>query len=216
MYNGTNVMDCICPACQSNLTKKNGHIHNGKQNHRCLSCGRQFVLNPTQKIIDQQTREQIKKALLERISLEGVCRVFGVSMPWLLKFIEGLIVELPQNLNAEVVTDGEIEVVLFEADEQWSFVGSKKNPQWLWLIMHKESRQVVAMEVGPRNKKTAQNLLDKLPEPLKKKLSTTLTTFLCTMKQSHRKSTGQSEKIQVRLRTLRELTAPYVSAAQGW
>jgi holo-[acyl-carrier protein] synthase len=43
-------------------------------------------------------------------------------MPWLLEFIDGLIGELPENLNAEVVTeDDEIEVVLLEADELWSY-----------------------------------------------------------------------------------------------
>jgi transposase-like protein len=33
----------LCPQCQSAKYKKNGHIHNGKQNHQCYDCGRQFV-----------------------------------------------------------------------------------------------------------------------------------------------------------------------------
>ncbi|WP_420885327.1 transposase-like zinc-binding domain-containing protein, partial [Candidatus Protochlamydia phocaeensis] len=36
-------MNLNCPSCNSECIKKNGHIHNGKQNHRCLTCGRQFV-----------------------------------------------------------------------------------------------------------------------------------------------------------------------------
>jgi len=32
-----------CPKCCSSKIKKNGHIHNGKQNHQCNDCGRQFV-----------------------------------------------------------------------------------------------------------------------------------------------------------------------------
>ena len=127
-------MECKCPSCTSALIKKNGHIHNGKQKYQCLSCKRQFVLDPAQKIVDEKTKTLIRKTLLERISLEGVCRVFDVSMPWLLEFIDGLIAELPENLNAEVVSENdEIEVVLLEADELWSYVGSKSNPQWLWL-----------------------------------------------------------------------------------
>lgn len=162
-------MECKCPACSSLLVKKNGHIHNGKQNHRCLKCGRQFVLEPTQKIIDEGTKRLIRRVLLERISLEGVCRAFEVSMPWLLEFIDGVIAELPENLNAEVVQeDDEIEVVVLEADELWSYVGSKENPQWLWLVMHSKTRQVISMQVGPRNKMTAAKLFHKLPEPLKK------------------------------------------------
>lgn len=34
----------VCPRCQSPKHKKNGHIHNGKQNHQCKNCGRQFVM----------------------------------------------------------------------------------------------------------------------------------------------------------------------------
>ena len=92
-----------------------------------------------------------------------------MSMPWLLEFIDGVIQEIPQDLNAEVVQeDDEVKVIVFEADELWSYVGTKKNPEWLWLIMHSRTRQVVAMEVGPRDKKTAERLFFKLPEPLKK------------------------------------------------
>ena len=127
------------------------------------------MLSPIQKNMDEKTRALIRKALLERISLESVCRVFGVSMLWLLEFIDGLISELPENLNPEVVTENEdIEVVILEADELWNYVGSKENLQWLWLVMHSRTRQVVAMEVGHRNKQIAERLFYKLPEPLKK------------------------------------------------
>ncbi|MCZ6873355.1 MAG: IS1 family transposase, partial [bacterium] len=33
----------LCPRCESDKFKENGHIHNGKQNHLCHDCGRQFV-----------------------------------------------------------------------------------------------------------------------------------------------------------------------------
>jgi hypothetical protein len=202
------IMECKCPSCSSTLIKKNGHIHNGKQNYRCLKCTRQFALEPTQKVIDEKTKILIRRVLLERISLEGVCRAFEVSMPWLLEFIDGLIAELPENLNAEVVAeDDEIEVVLLEADELWSYVGSKDNPQWLWLVMHSRTRQVVAMQVGPRNKQTAEKLFFKLPEPLKKKPNTILTTSVCTMKQSHPSNTDLLARNPVRHLILKDLTA---------
>jgi len=209
-------MECKCPSCSSVLVKKNGHIHNGKQNHRCLKCSRQFVLEPAQKIIDEKTKDLIKRVLLERISLEGVCRAFEVSMPWLLEFIDDLIAELPENLNAEVATeDDEIEVVILEADELWSYVGSKENPQWLWLVMHSKTRQIVAMQVGARNKQTAEKLFFKLPEPLKKKPNTILTTSLCTTKRFHSGNISLLEKNPVRLLTLKDLTARSDSDAQG-
>jgi len=201
-------MKCQCPSCKSDLVKKNGHIHNGKQKYQCLVCERQFALDPSQKVIDEKTRTLIRKTLLERISLEGVCRVFNISMPWLLEFITNLIGELPEHLNAEVASENdEIEVVVLEADELWSYVGSKNNPQWLWLVMHSKTRQVLAMQVGARNKETAEKLFYKLPEPLKKKPNTILTTSMCTMQQFHPDSTSQSEKTLVKRLILRDLIA---------
>ena len=35
----------VCPDCHSSNIKKNGFTHYGKQNHRCKTCGRQFVLD---------------------------------------------------------------------------------------------------------------------------------------------------------------------------
>lgn len=35
-----------CPNCQSPAFKRNGYTRHGKQNHRCLECGRQFSLEP--------------------------------------------------------------------------------------------------------------------------------------------------------------------------
>ena len=208
-------MECKCPSCTSVLIKKNGHIHNGKQKYQCLACKRQFVLDPTQKIVGEEIKNLVRKTLLERVSLEGVCRIFNVSMPWLLEFINGLIAELPPDLNAEVVTENdEIEVVLLEADELWSYVGNKSNPQWLWLVMHSRTRQVVAMQVGPRSKQTAEKLFYKLPESLKKKPDTILTTCVCTTKPSLTDNTDPLAKNLVRHRILKDLIAPSGSGAQ--
>ncbi len=77
-------MKSTCPSCDSKSIKKNGYIHNGKQNYYCLVCTRQFVLKPKNKIIDQRTRHEVQQALLERVSLEGICRIFSISIPWLL------------------------------------------------------------------------------------------------------------------------------------
>lgn len=208
-------MECKCPSCQSTLVKKNGRTHNGKQNYRCLVCNRQFVQEPSQKIIDDNTKNLVKKALLERVSLHGICRIFDVSMPWLLELIDGLIEEIPQDLNAEVVQENdEIEVVVLQADELWSYVGSKANPQWLWLVMHSRTRQVVAMEVGRRDRGTAERLFYKLPEPLKKKPSAILTTFLCTSMSSLTSNTDPSVKNLVKHLTLRDLIVRSDNVAQ--
>ncbi|WP_082065431.1 IS1/IS1595 family N-terminal zinc-binding domain-containing protein [Aliterella atlantica] len=47
----------FCPRCDSNKVVKNGLIHNGNQNFKCKQCGRQFVLNPKNKPIAQETKD---------------------------------------------------------------------------------------------------------------------------------------------------------------
>lgn len=75
--------EIICPNCGSPPhRKKNGHIHHGKQNYRCKVCGRQFVLNKQHNTIPEPIKVLIQKALLERNSLRGICRIFSVSWSW--------------------------------------------------------------------------------------------------------------------------------------
>ncbi|WP_042282450.1 IS1 family transposase, partial [Candidatus Protochlamydia sp. R18] len=138
-----------CTHCGSDLVKENGYTRHEKQNFRCLECGKQWSENNEAKIINEQIKELVRKALLERVSLNGICRIFDVSMPWLLDFINFIINDLPEDLNAQVTCceKDELKVAKLEVDELWSFVGNKKNDQWLWLILHKKSRQVLAMQV---------------------------------------------------------------------
>jgi hypothetical protein len=102
----------LCPSCNSTKIKLNGHIHNGKQNHQCKDCGRQFVLSPTKKYISQEEKEKINLLLLERISLAGICRVMGVSEPWLLDYVSGLYAQLPDDLWAELPTKEQMQAYL--------------------------------------------------------------------------------------------------------
>ena len=59
-----------------------------------------------------------------------------------------------------------------ECDEQWSFVGKKKCKRWLWYILEKTTRKVLAFTFGKRNNKTYQKLIDTLPENLIDRLDT--------------------------------------------
>ncbi|WP_158021841.1 IS1 family transposase [Candidatus Protochlamydia naegleriophila] len=159
-----------CTQCQSQTVRKNGSIHSGKQKYKCLACHKQFVEEPQNKIISDDIKERIRRSLLERVSLEGICRIFDVSMPWLLGFMEKTFQSLPEDLNATIIAENdEFEVAVLEGDEMWSFVGSKSNDQWLWLVMHSSTRQILAFHVGKRNKAAGEALIAKLPEGIKKK-----------------------------------------------
>jgi transposase-like protein len=44
-----------CPNCGSQHTVKNGKIHNQKPKYQCQNCKRQFIENPTNKVISKDT-----------------------------------------------------------------------------------------------------------------------------------------------------------------
>lgn len=88
-----------CPACDSTHVIKNGRIHNGKQNHKCRRCKRQFVEHPTNKTIAEHTKAIIDGLLLEKISLAGIARATGVSETWLQNYVNQKYEEVPQSVE---------------------------------------------------------------------------------------------------------------------
>src|SRR5918999_6425948 len=156
----------LCPRCQSPKYKKNGHIHNGKQNHQCHDCGRQFVDCFEQDRISDDTRALIERLLVERISLHGICRAVGVTLKWLLRFLGQCFEALPDHLHVEPLTynqDVMIPRLAVEADEMSGFVQKKANKLWIWLAMDTKTRQVMAFHVGDRSRKSAKRLWAKIP-----------------------------------------------------
>ena len=145
----------VCPRCQSPKFKKNGHIHNGKQNHHCHNCGRQFVSCFEQDRIADERRALVERLLLERISLRGICRAVGVTLKWLLGFLVQCFQALPDHLHVQPVIctrNVVIQRLEVEADEMASFVQKKANKQWIWIAMDATSRQVIAFHVGDRSR----------------------------------------------------------------
>jgi len=156
-----------CPACGSTRFKKNGHTHNGKQQHQCKACPRQFVQCSEQYLISDETRALIERLLRERISLRGICRDVGVGLKWLLGFIVQCFEALPDHLHVQPITcnaDIMIRRLEVEADEMSSFVQKKANKQWIWLAMGTKTRQIIAFHIGDHSRKSAKRLWAKIPE----------------------------------------------------
>jgi insertion element IS1 protein InsB len=155
-----------CPECGSQQFKRNGHIHNGKQNHQCKACGRQFVLVAINRVISEEHRTLVERLLCEKISLHGICRTIGVSIRWLMDFMVACFAAVPEHLHVQPVASsgavllGCLEV---EADELWSFVQKKTNPRWVWLAMDKQTRQILAFHIGDRSRDSAKQLWAKIP-----------------------------------------------------
>src|SRR5689334_17108928 len=112
------------------------------------------------------TGRSLERLLQERLSLRGICRAVGVGMKWLMGFLVECYEAAPVHLNVQIPQGCDPFLVCpleAEADELWSFVGKKTNPQWLWLALDARSRQVLAFHVGDRSRKSARQLWNQLP-----------------------------------------------------
>lgn len=149
-----------CPDCGSNHIVKNGRIHNKKPKYKCQSCGRQFIENPTKKVISSQTKDLIDRLLLEKISLAGIARSTGVSQKWLQDYVNNKYASIERTVKVKPKKKVRLNV---ECDELWSFVDGKQNKQWVWLAMDRETREIIGVYIGDRSEEGAKQLWNSLP-----------------------------------------------------
>lgn len=90
-----------CPDCQGENIIKYGKIHNGKQRFECKDCGRQFVENPQNRTISEETGELIDRLLPEKLPLAGIARVTGVSESWLQNYVNKKYEEIPKEVEVK-------------------------------------------------------------------------------------------------------------------
>lgn len=232
-----------CPNCHSNQILKNGSIHSGKQKYLCKICGRQFIENPTKKYIDDRTKEIIDNLLLERISLRGIARATEVSFKWLQNYVNDKYAQVPwevedieepeasdeeasgdsnESETIDKVNDKpeELDFIVLEADEMWSFVKYKINKVWIWLAMERHSRRIVGCYIGDRSRKSAQKLFDSLPKRYREKgifYTDGLASYSVVIPpEQHRpvdKSTGQTNHIERFNNTVRQRVSRLVRRA---
>ena len=58
----------------------------------------------------------------------------------------------------------------------WSFVGLKHNKQWIWLALDSDSREIVGMHVGSRDRAGAEALWKSL-QPVYRQCTVCYTDF---------------------------------------
>jgi insertion element IS1 protein InsB len=153
------IVTYACSRCESPNVVRNGHDYKGSQKYHCKDCGRYGTLN-AQQGYDALVQAQVKRGVLERVSLRGMERMLCVSRRtisrWLIRWIDEVPVLETSLLPAEV---GDV----LELDELWSFVGSKAQQRWLWLALCRRTRQVVAYWIGDRSETGALHLWRRIP-----------------------------------------------------
>lgn len=159
-----------CPYCLStNLSPKGWNTKKTKRRMKCAGCKKHIVSDGKDWFISDFQIELIDKLLVERLSLRGICRVVGVSISWLLKYIKKLYAKQPKDLNYRISTKPEIRLQLIECelDEMWSFVYKKTNKKWIWIAQCRKTRQTVAFYIGDRSRESAKKLWNMIPVELK-------------------------------------------------
>lgn len=120
------IVTYACPKCGSENMVRNGHDYKGDQKYHCKSCDSYGTLH-AQRGYAECFRRQVKHAMLERIRLRGIERLFGISRRTVLAWIEQWVAHLPA--LETTLADTQLDDVL-ELDELWSFVLKKANKRW--------------------------------------------------------------------------------------
>ena len=105
----------LCTRCQSANIYKNGHNKSGNAQFRCKDYGRSSVLKPKIKYTQEQ-KELIINTYLERGSLRGMQRLFGVAPETLMGWIKKVKI---RKLSDELLDADPTDVL--ELDELWNF-----------------------------------------------------------------------------------------------
>jgi len=91
--------------------------------------------------------------LLEKIPKAGIARAVNVSERWLQDYVNEKYDAVKKEINVTPKKKGKI---IIQCDEMWSFVKNKDNKQWIWLAIDVETREIVGVYIGSRDKKGAQ------------------------------------------------------------
>lgn len=200
-----------CPHCESDQLVKNGHNKANSQQAHCKNCGAYFVLEPKQSQ-NTVTHRTILKTALERCSLRGLERIFQVTRQTIATWIEAFVRALPP--FRETIRPARPDDTL-ELDEAWSFVGRKKQKRWLWTVMCRRTRQIIAFVIGDQSLATCKRLWKRVPDAYRRCHSfrdfwQAYRLLPASTHQCVGKETGETAHMERWYNTLRQRLARYV------
>ena len=164
-------------ACPHTDRKKHGKDRKGNQRFRCKSCGTTFASDETRPLgdmrIDLDQAVMALNLLLEGMSVRATSRMTGFKVDT----ICNLILHVGDNCQGFLDTQIRgIKVKDVEIDEIWSFVGCKERTaahqnydhdsgdSWTTIAIERNTKLVVAYQVGGRDSTTICTVLQKLAD----------------------------------------------------
>ncbi|MEZ8193076.1 IS1 family transposase [Vibrio splendidus] len=154
-----------CRFCsQSNAVRKHGKGVAGYQRFRCLDCQRTFQLDYAYEASKPGVKDKILEMAMNSSGVRDTGRVLKVAYNTVLRTFKKL---SPRQVTTIPFDIANIELIC-EVDEQWSFVGNKKNQRWLWYAWEPRYKRIIAHAFGKRDTEAfnqLQRLLSKFTIP---------------------------------------------------
>ncbi len=150
----------MCPVCNSENTIRNGSIHNGKPEFRCRQCGKQFIENPENKAVSQETGDLADRLPPEKIPPAGMAGTAKVPERWLRNCVSDKYDKIQKVVS---VTDRQKGRLTTGCDEMRTFVRNKKNKCRIWLAKDAETKEIAGAHVGSRDREGARELRNPTP-----------------------------------------------------
>jgi insertion element IS1 protein InsB len=98
--------------------------------------------------------------LLEKLPLAGIARVIQVCQSWLQRYLNDIYLKGVRTASVIPKAKGKLTVQL---DELWSFLDDQGNPQWVWLAIDADTREIIGCQVGDRSQASTQQLWQSIP-----------------------------------------------------
>jgi len=142
----------LCKQCGSDHIVKCG-IRYCIQRYKCSDCKIKMQFTYSYRRQDKEKKEQALQLYLEGLGLRSIGRYLNVShvsiLNWILK---AAIPPWERPAYAKAI----------EIDEVFFYVGKKKRKRWLWLAVCRESKRILAHQIGKRDRPTVRKLLQKI------------------------------------------------------
>ncbi|MBL6982380.1 MAG: IS1 family transposase [Anaerolineales bacterium] len=155
----------------------------------------------------------ILAAYHERVSMRGLERIFKVSRQQIAIWIREHVKSLPPLRTTLLPAQPNEEL---ELDEAWSFVFKKTNKRWLWTVMCRRTRQIIAFAIGDRSEKTCRRMWKRIPIAYRDSIAYTdfWKAYLDVIPNHQHialgKDSGQTNHMERWYNTLRQRQARYV------
>jgi insertion element IS1 protein InsB len=142
-----------CRYCD-NVCQKSGKQNNKVQRYYCKACKKYQQIFYRYKAYAKDTNAKIILYKKESCGMRGVARIMKISR----NTIKARILKIAGQLKKPVIVKGKE----YEMDEMRTYIKNKDNRYWIAYAIRRDTREVVDLKVGKRNKKTLSRVTDTL------------------------------------------------------